>query len=287
MLSETEIAYLLKEEILFEGMLSEQTQEPETMFSYKEHKDGDIKFYYLNGRYDEQLKEHILTHLIPSSQDSLSKEELRLKNMFSLSLPGKDERLTILKGLHKEYVELLKKLTGKWETAYLDEDHIIEGLTILFSVFLDRLLIVDVNADKVTFETKLIKIIDTPDSEAEYDDILKNIKKINLLRQIRWVKELIEAEESSTQAAEKDKLTHKQQILGMHKLGIFDLQILEGLTDTQKGILFGHLLNRDNDNTENYIRYRNGKNVPAKYSLQSDAVQEKIQDLFKKVNLDK
>ena len=55
------------------------------------------------------------------------------------------------------------------------------------------------------------------------------------------------------------QLTNKQQILLMTELGFFELPAISKLNDLQKGNLFGHLLNRSVDNTENYIRYRNSK----------------------------
>jgi hypothetical protein len=86
---------------------------------------------------------------------------------------------------------------------------------------------------------------------------------------------------------EKDKLSHKAQILLLHRLGILDLPIFSSLTDIQRGKLFGHLLNRSDDNTENYIRYRNGKNIEAKYKLDNSKATKLVETLLRDCGLDK
>jgi hypothetical protein len=85
----------------------------------------------------------------------------------------------------------------------------------------------------------------------------------------------------------KDKLSNKQQVLLLHKLGVFNIQAIKNLTDIQKGKLFGHLLNRNDDNTENYIRYREGINVDRKYSLSLPKVEDKVLQLLKELGIDK
>lgn len=86
---------------------------------------------------------------------------------------------------------------------------------------------------------------------------------------------------------EKDKLTHKAQILLLHRLGILDLPVFGELTDIQKGKLFGHLLNRNDDNTENYIRYRRGKNVDTKYKLDNAKAVKSVEKLLRDCGLEK
>src|SRR5262249_51407150 len=71
--------------------------------------------------------------------------------------------------------------------------------------------------------------------------------------------------ESDTNAVGKGEFSHKSQLLLLYKLGILDLPIFENLTDIQRGKLFVRLLNRSVPNTENYIRYRHGKDADSKY----------------------
>jgi hypothetical protein len=85
----------------------------------------------------------------------------------------------------------------------------------------------------------------------------------------------------------KDKLTHTAKILLLHHLGILDLPVFGELTDIQKGKLFGHLLNPSDDNTENYIRYRMGKNVDTKYKLDKAKAVKSVEKLLRDCGLEK
>lgn len=79
--------------------------------------------------------------------------------------------------------------------------------------------------------------------------------------------------------SEKDKLSTKQQILLLHKLGIFDLEQIQSLTEQKRGILFGNLLNRNEKNAEDTIRNRHAQ-LPEK-------IQAPVLDLLKKLGLEK
>ncbi|GEO09489.1 hypothetical protein [Segetibacter aerophilus] len=84
-----------------------------------------------------------------------------------------------------------------------------------------------------------------------------------------------------------EKLTHKQQILLLHFLGSFELPTLASLTDIQKGYLFGRLLGLDKDNTENYIRYKNGRNVKDQYNIKTEKNIQIVKGILKEVGLEK
>lgn len=87
-------------------------------------------------------------------------------------------------------------------------------------------------------------------------------------------------------AGKKGEFSHKSQILLLHRLGIFNLAVFQNLTDIQRGKLFGRLLNRSIDNTENYIRYRNGKDVPSKYALANRLSSPPVDDLLRECGLE-
>jgi hypothetical protein len=89
----------------------------------------------------------------------------------------------------------------------------------------------------------------------------------------------IKIEESQTSKEDpgkpaKDKLTHKQQILLLHSIGFFDLEIFKYLNETQKGVLVSHIVNRDEKNSEDNIRYVKGKRAS-----------EETKGIFTKANL--
>ncbi|MBN8851363.1 MAG: hypothetical protein BGO55_09325 [Sphingobacteriales bacterium 50-39] len=98
-------------------------------------------------------------------------------------------------------------------------------------------------------------------------------------------KEEKEVKEEQTGSV-KSEFSHRSQILLLHRLGIFDLEIFKNLTDVQRGKLFGRLLNRNIDNTENYIRYRKGKNVDVKYRLENRQSVRPVEDLLRECSLE-
>jgi hypothetical protein len=88
---------------------------------------------------------------------------------------------------------------------------------------------------------------------------------------------------------EKDKLTHKQQVILLERLGVFQSELLNSLTIEQKGKLFSHLLNRDEKNTTEYIR---NLNMPKKsvskdvYFVKTDENIKKVSQLVKELGLE-
>lgn len=60
--------------------------------------------------------------------------------------------------------------------------------------------------------------------------------------------------QSKDEENNSDKLSHKQQILFLEKLGFFDLPTLKNLTTINKGKLLSYLLNRSEKNSTDYIR---------------------------------
>ena len=95
------------------------------------------------------------------------------------------------------------------------------------------------------------------DNEVKFID--EQIKRIEMLKDAEIkipLPDVIRKEETPKTA--KDKLTHKQQILLLKQLGVFELDFFNHLNETQKGVLFSYIVNRDEKNTEDNIRYVKG-----------------------------
>jgi hypothetical protein len=150
--------------------------------------------------------------------------------------------------------------------------------------YVDELIYEDENgrAQRRILIDKFLKDIARGVSIAFILPVLKN-EVLQIDENLKPVKEKVETLDIQK---EKEKLSNRQQILLLHKLGVFDLSRIQKLTDIEKGKLFGHLLNRNEDNTENYIRYRNGKNVDKKYSLYLPRVETKVLELLKELKID-
>lgn len=112
-----------------------------------------------------------------------------------------------------------------------------------------------------------------------------NAKKAQHLKKIRSDYQNPVNSTGTQQAYSPDKLSNKQQVLLIHKLGFLDLPLIQDLTIQNQGKLFAKLFGRNEKNTEDYIRYRNGK-CDKKHSLNLPEVQKAINDLLKEVGLD-
>ena len=62
--------------------------------------------------------------------------------------------------------------------------------------------------------------------------------------------------QSDKKKHKREETTHKQQILILHYLGILDKY---DISTVKKGLLFSKLLNKNDKNTEDHIRYVSGK----------------------------
>lgn len=97
---------------------------------------------------------------------------------------------------------------------------------------------------------------------------------------LKW----LEQAGSESEDNEPDKLTHRQQILLLHSLGVFEIKEIKKMGAEQKGILFGNLLNRNEKNTENYIRYIAQKDE-TKYNIYSNENLNKVKGLLSDLDL--
>jgi hypothetical protein len=87
---------------------------------------------------------------------------------------------------------------------------------------------------------------------------------------------------NSNESEQKEfTLTHKQQILLLKELGLFETVIFKNFTTEKKGKIIGSLLGKDNKNTENYIRYSGGYDTPKKYDIHTETNKEIINKLLK------
>ena len=99
-------------------------------------------------------------------------------------------------------------------------------------------------------------------------------------RRLIKIREELHLKEFHNKKQKSEEATHKQQILILHYLGILDQF---NITTVKKGRLFSQLLNRNDKNTEDYIRYV-GERVE-KNNLKSDKNLEYVYDLFEEIGL--
>lgn len=107
-------------------------------------------------------------------------------------------------------------------------------------------------------------------------------QKLNYLRQLQSAPLPNNNHEEDNDTA-SSRLTLKQQILVIHSLGVFELGSVRDMTVQNQGKLFGRLFGRNEKNTEDIIRRREGKNVEKKYSLEGREVTSAVKDLFDEV----
>ncbi len=113
--------------------------------------------------------------------------------------------------------------------------------------------------------------------EEYYNGIIEHLKE----RKLSIVSNLPPPE---TVKVLKDKITNKQQILLLNYLGILENEHLQKLTTEKKGILLGYLLNRDEKNMSDYIRYFYGK-PDNKFNCKTPANIEAVNKILKILGL--
>lgn len=92
------------------------------------------------------------------------------------------------------------------------------------------------------------------------------------------------------QTNSKNNLSHKQQILLLEKLGVFEIPEIKKLTGLQIGKLFSYLLNRDEKNTNTYFRNRSldKKQVSMdKDFVKTDTNVKRVSEILKEIGLEK
>lgn len=114
------------------------------------------------------------------------------------------------------------------------------------------------------------------DFENELNDRLKNFKRLG---ELEGNNEIVGSKE------QKDKLSHKQQILTLFQIGFFDLPQIKNLSIKKKGQLISHFINRDEKNSSDYIRYFAGKNIQAKYNCKTSENIKTVNQLLKSLGL--
>jgi hypothetical protein len=110
-------------------------------------------------------------------------------------------------------------------------------------------------------------------------------------QKLKYVRDLQQAPTNTADNTQNDndtnstKLTLKQQVLLMQKLGFFELEPIKPLTMQNLGKLLGRLFGRNEKNTEDLIRNRQGKNVDKKYSLEGSEVTEAVNALLTELKI--
>jgi hypothetical protein len=143
----------------------------------------------------------------------------------------------------------------------------------------------DIDLDELRRRIQFLSSIETIDTEPHHSDTEKTNHIFNLTRvidgkintldnfeikarisptgrvryqQIYAAQDQAERQKIEAEKTVKDKLTNKQQILLLHSLKFFESDFFNSLNETQKGVLVAHIINRDEKNTEDNIRYVKG-----------------------------
>ena len=111
--------------------------------------------------------------------------------------------------------------------------------------------------------------------EKEVDLLILDYKKINDLK----------PEEPNLKKLREENLSHKQQILLLFNLGFFDLPKIKELSIQKKGKIISAIINRDEKNASDYIRYFNGKNIESKYECKTPTNILAVNQILKEVGL--
>ena len=83
----------------------------------------------------------------------------------------------------------------------------------------------------------------------------------------------------------KNKLSHKQQILVLFYLGFFDLPKIKELSNQKKAKIISAIINKDEKNTSDYIRYYNGKKTLNKFNCKTPANISVVNQILKEISL--
>lgn len=92
-------------------------------------------------------------------------------------------------------------------------------------------------------------------------------------------------ESIGNQKTQKDKFSHKKQILLLSQIGFFGLSQIKNLSIVKKGQLISHLLNRDEKNSSDYIRYFDGKNILSKHNCKTPENIQAVNELLENLGL--
>jgi len=111
--------------------------------------------------------------------------------------------------------------------------------------------------------------------EKEVDSLILDYEKINDLK----------PDETDLKKLKEDNLSHKQQILLLFNLGFFDLPKIKELSIQKKGRIISAIINRDEKNASDYIRYFNGKNIESKYECKTPTNLKAVNQILKEVGL--
>lgn len=109
----------------------------------------------------------------------------------------------------------------------------------------------------------------------------------NSIEIVKFIESELEFIENGNTTTTKDKLTNAQQVLLLIELGFFKLDKVENLTAENKGLLVGYLLNRNEKNTEDFIRYSGGKRGSHNSNAYTKSNIKKVNELLEKLNLNK
>lgn len=122
-------------------------------------------------------------------------------------------------------------------------------------------------------------------SETIVSKLKNHIEQRKIL--IEWVNkklDLIGSEEQTKKETKNaDKLSHRQQILTLHSIGFFELPTVKNIGAKQKGILVSHILNRTEKDSEDLIRYFDGRKKERRFECKTPDNIKVVKELLSKI----
>lgn len=311
MLSDEEIEVLVKKGILKEKSAYEKKGKRRLYFvkkkmgvkinlteeNWEDKLHAAFRIYFLNSIEDDLKIQKFIDEGIESQIERLFFEDKqKVKNLLNISLPSKEARLKNLEKFHEEFsTKLEREIKSDWQYSYLTVEDLIDKKKKFFYSRLNYIMTYDSKSEQVVFEFKL----EYPDSDIAEDkeDFNSETMQISYLKILQWINEqiLIETEKNNKpqetlQNGSNNSLSHKQQILLLEKLGVFEIAEIKKLTGLQKGKLFSILLNRNEKNTTDYIRnkdVRKGLVSMDKDFVKSDSNVKRVSEILKEIGLEK
>ena len=223
--------------------------------------------------------------------------KLEVETLFKYKALNKEDKISILKQFHSEEWNRFEEnlIDSSWEIAYVgSSEYFQDSFKSAIRSRLEEILY------WIFFEPQEYSFLGPYKHswyDLIYDEVRLAVQKYTSLCKIEFLKEQLSIYASEGQVNDSydeeyagSDLALKQQVLLLERLGIFELPIVKQLTETQKGKVFGYLLNRNHKNTEDAIRYRNmNKNQVPKDSnfVRTEKNLNRVSEILKEVGLDK
>lgn len=252
--------------------------------------------YHVSKKMGDYLNSLIAERLEEIKRTAPMELEGEIETLFRYKALSKEDRILILKQMHAiEWKRFEENIIDKsWEISYLsDADYFNQAFQSAIQMNLEGIFHCLFFKSEVETPFGFIKrnwweVIN--EELSPYEQRYAALSKIEFLKNELAKYSNVEQADNSDEATLTSVLALKQQILLLENLGFFEIPLVKQLTETQKGKVFGYLLNRNHKNTEDAIRYRNmNKNQVPKDSnfVRTEKNLNRVSEILKEVGLDK